>query len=140
MVTSPLSGGEPAITGSLIEIGALRALGLATSGDDAAAVDALAAALTLACPQGYVRVFADEGPPMAALLAELIAAQRSGRGGCGDPARLAGPAPARLVSWPVQSVPRERHVYRFVLVSVLRGQCPWLSVRSGGWEATGTGI
>ena len=41
-------------------------------------MDALAETLTLACPQGYVRVFADEGPPMAALLARLIAAQRSG--------------------------------------------------------------
>ncbi len=40
----------------------------------AAAVDALAGALTLACPQGYVRVFADEGPPMAALLGRLVAA------------------------------------------------------------------
>ena len=56
-------------TGSLIEIDALRALGLAASGEEAAAVAALAEALTLACPQGYVRVFADEGPPMAALLA-----------------------------------------------------------------------
>ena len=64
--------------GSLIEIGALRALALAASGDADRAVDALADALTLACPQGYVRVFADEGPPMAALLARLIAAQRSG--------------------------------------------------------------
>jgi len=64
--------------GSLIEIGALRALGLAASGDADRAVDVLAEALTLACPQGYVRVFADEGPPMAALLARLIAAQRSG--------------------------------------------------------------
>jgi LuxR family transcriptional regulator, maltose regulon positive regulatory protein len=64
--------------GSLIEIGALRALGLAASGEEAAAVAALAQALTLACPQGYVRVFADEGPPVAALLARLIAAQRSG--------------------------------------------------------------
>ena len=64
--------------GSLIEIGALRALALAASGDADPAVDALAEALTLACPQGYVRVFADEGPPMAALLARLIAAQRSG--------------------------------------------------------------
>ena len=64
--------------GSLIEIGALRALALAASGEEAAAVDALAAALTLASPQGCVRVFADEGPPMAALLARLIAAQRSG--------------------------------------------------------------
>jgi LuxR family transcriptional regulator, maltose regulon positive regulatory protein len=64
--------------GSLIEIGALRALALAARGDADRAVDALAEALTLACPQGYVRVFADEGPPMAALLARLIAAQRSG--------------------------------------------------------------
>ena len=53
-------------TGSLIETGALRALALAATGDEAGAVTALAGALTLACPQGYVRVFADEGPPMAA--------------------------------------------------------------------------
>ena len=66
-------------TGSLIEIGALRALTLAASGQETAAVDALAGVLTLACPQGYVRVFADEGPPMAALLARLIAAQRAGQ-------------------------------------------------------------
>jgi len=39
----------------------------------------LAGTLTLARPQGYVRVFADEGPPMAALLGRLIAAQRTGR-------------------------------------------------------------
>ena len=64
--------------GSLIEIGALRALALAANGDADRAVDILADALTLACPQGYVRVFTDEGPPMAALLARLIAAQRSG--------------------------------------------------------------
>ena len=63
--------------GSLIEIGALRALALAASGQEAAAVNTLAGALTLACPQGYVRVFADEGPPMAALLSRLIAAQRA---------------------------------------------------------------
>jgi LuxR family transcriptional regulator, maltose regulon positive regulatory protein len=64
--------------GSLIEIGVLRALALADCGRDADAVNALAGALTLGCAQGYVRVFADEGPPMAALLARLIAAQRSG--------------------------------------------------------------
>ena len=33
--------------------------------------------LNLACPQGYVRVFADKGPPMAALLAQLVAAQQA---------------------------------------------------------------
>ena len=65
--------------GSLIKTGALRALALAAAGDEAAAVTALAGALTLACPQGYVRVFADEGPPMAALLGRLVAAQRTGQ-------------------------------------------------------------
>ena len=66
--------------GSAIEAGALRALALAAIPDAADAVDALAGALTLACPRGYVRVFADEGPPMAALLGRLIAAQRAGSG------------------------------------------------------------
>ncbi|MDR0341555.1 MAG: LuxR C-terminal-related transcriptional regulator [Nocardiopsaceae bacterium] len=65
--------------GSRFEIGALRALALAAGGDEDGAVDALAEALTLACPQGFVRVFADEGPPLAALLGRLITAQRSGR-------------------------------------------------------------
>ena len=63
--------------GSVIEIRALQALALAAAGQEAAAVDALAGALILACPQGYVRVFADEGPPMAALLGRLVAAQRA---------------------------------------------------------------
>jgi ATP/maltotriose-dependent transcriptional regulator MalT len=62
---------------SIIEIQALRALALAASGDQAAGVAALAEALTLGCPQGYVRVFADEGAPMRALLGRLIAAQRA---------------------------------------------------------------
>jgi len=63
--------------GSLIEIQALRALALAGGGDQAGAVAVLAEALTLACPQGYVRVFADEGAPMGALLGRLVAAQRT---------------------------------------------------------------
>jgi ATP/maltotriose-dependent transcriptional regulator MalT len=67
-------------TGSLIEAGALRALALAADGKEAAAVSALAGTLLLACPQGYVRVFADEGSPMAVLLGKLIAAQRTGSG------------------------------------------------------------
>ena len=40
-------------------------------------MDTLAQALMLACPQSYVRVFADEGAPMSALLARLIAAQQA---------------------------------------------------------------
>ena len=71
--------------GSVIEAGALRALALAACGQDADAVNALAEVLTLACPQGYVRVFADEGPPMAALLGQLIASQRAGQAAAGVP-------------------------------------------------------
>jgi len=66
-------------TGSVIEIGALRALALGACGDPDAAVDALARALALGCPQGYVRVFADEGAPMSALLTRLGAAQKAER-------------------------------------------------------------
>jgi len=64
--------------GSLIEVGALRALALAASGE-ATAVSALAGTLRLACPQDFVRVFADEGSPMAALLSQLLIVQRSGQ-------------------------------------------------------------
>ena len=70
-------------TDSIIEIQALRALALAARGDHASALGALTEALTLACPQGYVRVFADEGAPMRALLAQLS--------GC--PAGPAAPGP-----------------------------------------------
>jgi LuxR family transcriptional regulator, maltose regulon positive regulatory protein len=66
-------------TGSLIEVMALRALALADGGDPAAASASLAAALALAAPEGHVRVFADEGAPMARLLGRLAAAQRTGR-------------------------------------------------------------
>src|SRR5580658_7315258 len=66
-------------TGSVIEIGALRALALAACGDQDAAVNAVARALALGCPQGYVRVFADESAPMHALLARLAAAERDQR-------------------------------------------------------------
>jgi LuxR family transcriptional regulator, maltose regulon positive regulatory protein len=59
-------------TGSVIEIQTLRALGLAALGDDDGAVATLAEALTLAHPQGYVRVFVDEGAPMGSLLGQLI--------------------------------------------------------------------
>ena len=65
--------------GSVIETGALRALALAATGDPSAATAALTGALALAGPGGWVRVFADEGPPMAALLARLVAAQRAER-------------------------------------------------------------
>jgi LuxR family maltose regulon positive regulatory protein len=64
-------------TGSLIEVLALRSLALAAGGEEPAAVATLAEAFTLAAPQGYLRVFADEGPPMRALLGRLAAAMRT---------------------------------------------------------------
>jgi LuxR family maltose regulon positive regulatory protein len=54
--------------GSVIEILILRALALQTQGDLAGALAALERALTLAEPEGYVRLFADEGAPMIDLL------------------------------------------------------------------------
>jgi LuxR family maltose regulon positive regulatory protein len=62
--------------GSVIEIGALRALALAAVETHQDAVGALAETLTLAAPQRHIRVFADEGKPMATLLGRLVTAQR----------------------------------------------------------------
>jgi LuxR family maltose regulon positive regulatory protein len=55
-------------SGSLIEILVLLALAHHAGGDLRAALPPLERALTLAEPEGYVRVFVDEGPSMAALL------------------------------------------------------------------------
>jgi len=66
-------------TGSIIELAVLQALALAARGDQAAALASLADALILAAPEGYVRVFTDEGAPMARLLSRLATAQRAGQ-------------------------------------------------------------
>jgi LuxR family transcriptional regulator, maltose regulon positive regulatory protein len=55
-------------TGSVIEILVLQALTDQARGNVTGALWVLERALTLAEPQGYVRVFAGEGPPMASLL------------------------------------------------------------------------
>ena len=54
--------------GSVIEILILQALAHQMRGDIAAALGPLERALTMAEPEGYVRTFLDEGPPMATLL------------------------------------------------------------------------
>jgi LuxR family maltose regulon positive regulatory protein len=55
-------------TGRVIEILVLRAVAHQVRRDIPAARACLERALTLAEPEGYVRVFIDEGPPMASLL------------------------------------------------------------------------
>jgi LuxR family maltose regulon positive regulatory protein len=56
--------------GSVIEILVLQALAHQAQGDISAALIPLQQALTLAEPEGYIRVFLDEGSPMAQLIRE----------------------------------------------------------------------
>jgi LuxR family maltose regulon positive regulatory protein len=60
-------------TGSAIEILVLQALAYEAQGKIRPAITSLERALTLAEPEGYVRIFVDEGPPMARLLYEAAA-------------------------------------------------------------------
>ena len=63
-----LAAEEGQRTGRVIEILVLRALAHQALGDIPAALACLERAMTLAEPEGYVRVFIDEGLPMASLL------------------------------------------------------------------------
>jgi LuxR family transcriptional regulator, maltose regulon positive regulatory protein len=58
--------------GSVIEILMLQALAHEAQGDSSTALVPLERALTLAEPEGYVRIFVDEGTPMARLLYEAL--------------------------------------------------------------------
>ena len=78
------------------------ALASQAHGDVPAAIASLRRALTLAEPEGYVRIFADEGPPMAALLRAV--AKGSDAGSYAHPllaafdgAEVSGPVAQRLV-------------------------------------------
>ena len=84
--------------GRLIEIGAVQALVQQALGRPEAAQAALGRALALAEPEGFVRVFADEGDAMAALLAGVRGERRAYaerlRAACLETARAAYPARA----------------------------------------------
>jgi LuxR family transcriptional regulator, maltose regulon positive regulatory protein len=76
----------------LIEIQPLPAL--AAGGEHTAAVAAAAEAITLAPPQLYLLVFADEDAPMTVLLGRLIATQRTEQNAArGVPADYPAPLP-----------------------------------------------
>ena len=62
--------------GSVIEVLVLLALALKKRGDPGDALVTLERSLMLAEPEGYVRIFVDEGEPMAALLSEFLNARR----------------------------------------------------------------
>ena len=59
-------------TGSIIEILVLQALAFEAQDNISPALMSLEQALTLAEPEGYFRIFVDEGPPMARLLYEAL--------------------------------------------------------------------
>jgi LuxR family maltose regulon positive regulatory protein len=62
--------------GSVIEILVLRALALEAHGDRKSALSTLEQALVLAAPEGYIRLFVDEGAPMLILLLQAHAHSR----------------------------------------------------------------
>lgn len=68
LLTAAQAGGRG---GSVLEVLILQALAHRARGEVPAALTELRRAVTLAQPEGYVRLFADEGPPMAALLKTL---------------------------------------------------------------------
>ena len=57
--------------GSVIEISIVQALAYQAQGNTPAALAALDRALTLAEPEGYVRIFVDEGEAMRLLIADF---------------------------------------------------------------------
>ena len=63
-----LAAEEGGRTGRVIEILILQALAHQAHGDNPAALASLGRAVTLAEPEGYVQVFADEAPPVVLLL------------------------------------------------------------------------
>jgi LuxR family maltose regulon positive regulatory protein len=64
--------------GFVIELSILRALAFQAKGDWDLASTALQRALSLAMPEGHVRLFIDEGAPMEKLLTEFLEAGQTG--------------------------------------------------------------
>lgn len=85
--------------GSLIEIRVLHALALDAEGGDPEALAALAEALAWAEGEGWVRVFVDEGPPIAALLRKLAASPVASGATGSHEARLTAGRAAKLLRW-----------------------------------------
>jgi LuxR family maltose regulon positive regulatory protein len=109
-------------TGSVIEILILRALAEAARGDLARAVAALARALTLAKPEGYVRIFLDEGESMRDLLRRIpapYARQLLATSGSNEPAPASATAPAAGLLEPLTA--RELEILRLIAAG-LRNQ------------------
>jgi LuxR family maltose regulon positive regulatory protein len=66
-------------SGSVIQVRALEAIALESCGDEPAALAALAEALALAAPEGYLRVFVDEGTALATVFRVLVTTPEKAR-------------------------------------------------------------
>jgi LuxR family maltose regulon positive regulatory protein len=107
--------------GSVIEILVVQALACQMREDMPGALAALDGALSLAEPEGYVRIFVDEGPPMAALLAaapdhgtasSYVRRLQSALGAAPDPATARQRPTGHAMVEPLSS--RERDVLRLL--------------------------
>ena len=67
--------------GNALEILVLQAVANQACGDKAVAMERLSRALSLAEPEGYIRLFVDEGVPMAQLLAQMRTRKPGGQPG-----------------------------------------------------------
>lgn len=107
--------------GNALEILVLQALASQASGDEVGAMERLSRALSLAEPEGYIRLFVDEGEPIVALLLreyargiapDYVATLLSA---AGVPA-LAAPAPARSLLEPLTE--RELEILRLLVAGL----------------------
>jgi LuxR family maltose regulon positive regulatory protein len=89
-------------TGSVIEILAVEALAYAAHEDHSNTLISLERALTLAQPEGYVRIFVDEGEPMRLLLTDCQASihKRIGKGVDDQSLRLSTYISSLLAAFP----------------------------------------
>jgi LuxR family maltose regulon positive regulatory protein len=123
-VLEPLLSPAEAAGGFLrvVEVCLLKALAFQALGELPAALSALERALTLAEPEGYVRLFLDEGPPLARLLYRAaeqgIMPAYAGRLLAAFPEAGAAPMPGRLSPSPSPIVEplteRERQILQLI--------------------------
>ncbi len=94
-------------TGSTIEVMTLQALALQAQGKTTQAMTTLEQALALTEPEGYVRIFVDEGEPMRLLIADLgLQIKRRVRGARDETsARLLAYVGRLLAAFPAPSTP-----------------------------------
>ena len=114
--------------GTVLEILALQALALSTRGDQKQALATLARALARAAPEGYIRLFVDEGAPMLALLRQAqahgIASDYVARllAAFGEPVSLAPQRSIAAGAWTEPLTEREREVLHLLATGASNGE------------------